>query len=72
MWRMSTSQPEKRMGNAAVIIDEMTDGSKAYNVAFRDQSGELIATLAAESKGHANRIAAEINSASWIQFHAVR
>lgn len=57
------------MNNATVVTDTMTDNSKAYNVAFRDDAGRLIATIAAEDQAHADRIANAINGASWIQFH---
>lgn len=58
------------MNNATVVTETMTDRSKAHNVAFRDSNGKLIATIAAEDREHANRIANAINGASWIQFHA--
>lgn len=57
------------MNNATVVTETLTDDSKAHNVAFRDDAGKLIATIAAEDRGHADRIANAINGASWIQFH---
>jgi len=47
----------------------MSDNSKAYNVAFANDQGRLVATIAAEDRSHANKIADAINGASWIQFH---
>lgn len=57
------------MTNATIVVDRMSDNSIAYHVAFADDQGRRIATLAAEDQEHANRIADAINNACWIQFH---
>ena len=58
------------MTNATVVTSTMSDNSKSFEVKFADDQGRLIATLAAEDRNHANRIADSINNASWIQFHS--
>ena len=58
------------MTNATVVSTTMSDRSKSYEVAFADDQGRLIATIAAEDRAHANMIADAINNASWIQFPA--
>ena len=60
------------MTNATVVRSKMSDNSTSYEVAFADDQGRLIATLAAEDREHANRIADQINNASWIQFHGAK
>ena len=57
------------MTNATIVVDTMSDNSKAYNVALANDQGRLVATIAAEDRSHANKIADAINGASWIQFH---
>ena len=58
------------MTNATVTTSTMSDRSRSYEVTFADDSGHKVATIAAEDRQHANKIADAINSASWIQFHA--
>jgi hypothetical protein len=58
------------MTNATIVTSTMSDNSKSYEVAFANDQGHKIATLAAEDRKHAKKIADAINNASWIQFHS--